>query len=194
MFTRLLILFKIMNLTKYKWKCRILLLNTTCYRDVDYKRSKELYQEYIKEFHKRHVKLMSNRKKGLRFSIKLIGYDGTLKNEFDTLVPKDIFELIDSMPMSNELKSGKIQPLNLSLYSDYKPETTLKGLGFKDKEKAIYTLNAIKGRDTKYQVNVVSTMLGRAKKHPNRTTDMEDAIMVFEKWLLDYKKSKDNAN
>ena len=34
------------------------------------------------------------------------------------------------MPMSNELKSGKIQPLNLSLYSDYKPETTLKGLGF----------------------------------------------------------------
>ena len=105
-----------MDLTKYKWKCRILLLNTTCYRDSNYKRSKELYQECIKEFHKRHVKLMSNRKKGLRFSIKLIGYDGTLKNEFDTLVPKDIFELIDSMPMSNELKSSKIQPLNLSLY------------------------------------------------------------------------------
>jgi len=183
-----------MNLTKYKWKCRILLLNTTCYRDINYKRSKELYQEYIKEFHKRHVKLISNRKKGLRFSIKLIGYDGTLKNEFDTLVPKDIFELIDSMPMSNELKSGKIQPLNLSLYSDYKPETTLKGLGFKNKEKAIYTLDAIKGRDTKYQVNVVSTMLGRAKKHPNRTADMEDAIIVFKQWLLDYKKSKDNSN
>tara|TARA_B100000900_G_scaffold296334_1_gene254897 strand:- start:44 stop:595 length:552 start_codon:yes stop_codon:yes gene_type:complete len=183
-----------MNLTKYKWKCRILLLNTTCYRDINYKRSKELYQEYIKEFHKRHVKLISNRKKGLRFSIKLIGYDGTLKNEFDTLVPKDIFELIDSMPMSNELKSGKIQPLNLSLYSDYKPETTLKGLGFKNKEKAIYTLDAIKGRDTKYQVNVVSTMLGRAKKHPNRTADMEDAIIVFRQWLLDYKKSKDNSN
>ena len=183
-----------MDLTKFKWKCRILLLNTTCYRDVDYKRSKEIYQEYIKEFHKRHVKLMSNRKKELRFSIKLIGYDGILKHEFDTLVPKDIFNLIDSMPMSDELKSGKIQPLNLSLYSDYKPETTLKGLGFKNKEKAIYTLNAIKGRDTKYQVNVVSTMLGRAKKHPNRTVNMEDAIMVFEKWLLDYKKSKDNAN
>ena len=73
-----------MDLTKYKWKCRILLLNTTCYRDNNYKRSKELYQEYIKEFHKRHVKLMSNRKKGLSFSIKLIGYDGTLKKEVDT--------------------------------------------------------------------------------------------------------------
>ena len=179
-----------MDLTKYKWKCRILLLDTSCYRDSNYKRSKELYQDYIKEFHKRHVKLMSNRKKGLSFSIKLIGYDGILIKEFDTLVPKDIFELIDSMPMSNELKSGKIQPLNLSLYSDYKPETTLKGLGFKDKEKAIYTLNAIKGRDIKYQVNVVSTMLGRAKKHPNKTSDMEDAIMIFEQWLVDYKIKK----
>ena len=132
-----------MDLTKYKWKCRILLLNTTCYRDSNYKRSKELYQEYIKEFHKRHVKLMSNRKKGLSFSIKLIGYDGTLKKEFDTLVPEDIFELIDSMPMSNKSKSNKIEPLNLSLYSDYKPETTLKGLGFKNKEKAIYTLGKV---------------------------------------------------
>ena len=39
------------------------------------------------------------------------------------------------MPMSNDLKSDKIQPLNLSLYSDYKPKTTLKGLGFKDKKR-----------------------------------------------------------
>ena len=182
-----------MDLTKYKWKCRILLLNTTCYRDDNYKRSKELYQEYIKDFHKRHIKFMSNRKKGLKFSIKLIGYDGTLKKEFDTLVPKDIFKLIDAMPMSKELKSDKIQPLNLSLYSDYKPATTLKGLGFKNKEKAIYTLSAIRGRDAKYQVNVVSTMLGRARKHPNKTPDMNDAISIFEKWLSDYKKSKDIA-
>jgi len=182
------------DLTKYKWKCRILLLNTMCYGDSNYKRSKKLYQEHIREFHKRHVKLMSNRKKGLKFSINLIGFDGTIKKEFYTLVPKYIFEFIDSMPMSNLLKSGKIQPLNLSLYSDYRPETTLTGLGFKDKQKAIYTLDAIKGRDAKYQVNVVSTMLGRAKKHPNKTSDMDDAIMVFEKWLLDYKKLKVTAN
>ncbi len=180
-----------MDLEKYKWRCRILLLNTACYRDSNYKKSKELYQEYIKDFHKRHVKLISNRKKGLKFSIKLIGYDGTLKKEFDNLVPKDIIELIDLMPMSKDLKSGKIKPLNLSLYSDYNPKTTLKGLGFKNKEKAIYTLEAIKRRDIKYQVNVVSTMLGRAKKHPNRTSNMDDAIIVFERWLLDHKKSKD---
>ena len=179
-----------MDITKYKWKCRILLLRTICYRDSDYKKSKELYQKHIKEFHKRHVKLMSFRKKGLKFSIKLIGYDGTLKKEYSTLKPHNIFALIDSMPMSKQDYQGKLEPLNLSLYSDYNPETTLKGLGFKNKGKAIYTINAIKARDKKYQVNVVSTMLGRAKKHPNKTADMDEAILVFEKWMLDYKKNK----
>ena len=132
---------------------------------------------------------MSFRKKGLKFSIKLIGYDGNLKKEYSTLEPNIIFDLIDTMPMSKQDYQGKLKPLNLSLYSDYKPETTLKGLGFKNKEKAIYTIDAIKARDKKYQINVVSTMLGRAKKHPNKTAEMDEAILVFEKWMLDYKKS-----
>ena len=136
---------------------------------------------------------MSFKKKGLKFSIKLIGYDGNLKKEYSTLQPNIIFDLIDSMPISKENYQIKLKPLNLSLYSDYKPETTLKGLGFKNKEKATFTIEAIKDRDKKYQVNVISTMLGRAKKHPYRTANMEDAIMVFKKWLLNYKKSKDNA-
>ena len=66
----------------------------------------------------------------------------------------------------------------------------MKGLGFKNRDKAIYTIDAIKDRDTRYQVNVVSTMLGRAKKHPNKTSDMNDAILVFEKWMLDYQKTR----
>ena len=33
-------------------------------------------------------------------------------------------------------------------------------------------------------------MLGRAKKHPNKTPDMDNAIVVFEKWMLDYKKTR----
>ena len=66
----------------------------------------------------------------------------------------------------------------------------MKGLGFKNRDKAIYTIDAIKDRDTRYQVNVVSTMLGRAKKHPSKTPDMDDAILVFEKWMLDYKKTR----
>ena len=87
-------------------------------------------------------------------------------------------------------KSKKFKPLNLSLFSDYKPETTLKGLGFKDKEKALFTVLAIKKRPIKYQVNVIATMLGRAKNHPNKTKDMNDAIIVFNKWMENYKKNK----
>ena len=132
---------------------------------------------------------MSFRKKGIKFSIKLIDYDGTLKKEYLNLEPHNIFDFIDTMPMSEQSYQGKLKPLNLSLYSDYKPEKTLKGLGFKNKEKATYTVDAIKARDKKYQVNVVSTMLGRAKKHPNKTADMDEAILVFEKWMLNYKKN-----
>ncbi len=28
------------------------------------------------------------------------------------------------------------------------------------------------------------------KKHPNKTPDMDDAILVFEKWMLDYQKTR----
>ena len=77
---------------------------------------------------------------------------------------------------------------NLSLFSDYNPKTTTPGLGFKDKAKAIYTLKKISNRDQKYQINVVSTMLGRAKKHPSQTKGMKEAILVFNKWMNNYKK------
>ena len=40
---------------------------------------------------------MSFRKKGLKFSIKLIGYDGTLKKEYSTLEAHKIFDLIDAL-------------------------------------------------------------------------------------------------
>ena len=86
------------------------------------------------------------------------------------------------------LKNEKIKPLNLSLFSDYNPKTTTYGLGFKDKEKALYTVKAIKNRDLKYQVNVIATMLGRAKKHPYKTKNKKDAIKVFSLWIKNYKK------
>ena len=123
-----------MDLTKYKWKCRILLLNTTCYRDVDYKRSKEIYQEYIKEFHKRHVKLITKiDKKG--FKINFIDFDGKTKKILNKVNTNTFFKYIDTLKISKTIK-----PINLSLFSDYNPKTTTYGLGFKNKEKALYTV------------------------------------------------------
>ena len=156
----------------------------------EYKNSKDAYQKHIKEFHKRFIKLVTRLDKAKNFSVSLIGFDGTEKAKLDTINIKKIFTLVDKMPMNKMIKDKSFKPLNLSLFSDYKPETTLHGLGFRNKEKALYTVKAIKKRSIKYQVNVIATMLGRAKNHPNKTKDMDDAIRIFDKWMKDYKRSK----
>ena len=47
-----------MNLEKYKWKSRILLVSTPNYKDRIYLEAKKIYQAKIKDFHKRYVKLI----------------------------------------------------------------------------------------------------------------------------------------
>ena len=176
-----------MNLKKYKWKSRILLVITPNFLDKSYQKAKKIYQSRIKEFHKRNVKLICKSNKNKIFSVNLIGFDGKLKKVMDDLNYKLVFQIIDEMPMP---LNKKIKPINLSLYSDYNPKTTTHGLGFKNKEKALFTIDAIKNRPIKYQVNVVSTMLGRAKNHPNKTKDMGGAIKVFDGWMKKYKSKK----
>ena len=92
-----------MNLNKYKWKSRILVLNTTCYQDKEYIRSRDLYYKNINDFKIRNVKLLANRKKGLTFSVNLIGFDGTLKLKSEALIPNNIFKIIDKMPMNQKV-------------------------------------------------------------------------------------------
>ena len=72
---------------------------------------------------------------------------------------------------------------NTTLYSDDHPETSTKGTGFKDKQKALDTLKIIKNRDINYQKLIVITMYNRAKYHPHQTKEMREAMKVFEKWL-----------
>jgi len=80
---------------------------------------------------------------------------------------------------------------NLNLYSDYHPDTSTKGTGFKDKETALRTIKLINKRCLKYQFDVINTMYNRAKHHPNQTNDMKDAMNVFNEWLKDYKNKKE---
>ena len=174
-----------MNLEKYRWKSRILFVSTPNFKEKPYQKVKKIYQSKIKEFHKRYVKLICKSNKNRTFSINLIGFDGKSKKIMNDLKPNLVFQIIDKMPLSK-----KIKPTNLSLYSDYNPKTTTHGLGFKNKEIALFTINKIKSRSTKYQVNVVSTMLGRAKNHPNKTKDMGGAIKVFVDWLKEYNRKK----
>ena len=174
-----------MNLGKYKWKSRVLLVSTPNYKERIYLEAKKIYQAKIKDFHKRYVKLICRSNKNRIFSINLIDFDGKSKTVMYDLDYKLVFQLIDKMPLNK-----KIKPINLSLFSDYNPKTTTHGLGFRNKEKALFTIDAIKNRSIKYQVNVVSTMLGRAKNHPNKTKDMMVAIKIFDGWMKKYKSKK----
>jgi hypothetical protein len=76
---------------------------------------------------------------------------------------------------------------NKSLYSDDHPETSTKGTGFKDKQKALDTLKIIKNRDMTYQKQVVLTMYNRAKYHPYQTPEMRDAMKVYDIWIKKHK-------
>lgn len=173
-----------MNLLKHKWKNRLILVETPSYNDKNYIKTKEIYEKNIKDFHKRFIKLISKRNKDLKFKIYLIGFDGEIKKYFNKLVPKNIYKIIDKMPMGKLMKENpKLKPKNLSLYSDYNKETTISGLGFKNKEKAKYTLEKIKDKPIIYQKQVVNTMIGRAENHPNKTKDMDEAIKIFKRWL-----------
>jgi hypothetical protein len=59
------------------------------------------------------------------------------------------------------------------LYEDKHPQSSTKGTGYKDKQKALDTLEIIKNRDLIYQKQVVNTMYNRAKYHPNQTKNMK---------------------
>ena len=76
--------------------------------------------------------------------------------------------------------------MNKSLYEDKHPKKSLKGTGYANKEKALYTINLIKIYDLNYQKQVIITMYNRAKYHRYQTQGMLDAIKIYKKWLKLY--------
>ena len=82
-----------------------------------------------------------------------------------------------------------MKKINTSLYEDKHPNTSTKGTGFKNKQKALDTLDILKNRDIIYQKQVVNTMYNRAKYNANQTKGMRKAMKVYKEWLKKYKKS-----
>ena len=81
-----------------------------------------------------------------------------------------------------------------SLYDNFHPEKSLQGTGFKNTKVALNTLKLISKRSLKYQFDVVNTMYNRAKYHPHKNKDMEEAMKIFYKWLKEYPKLKKNED
>ena len=62
-----------MDIKKYKWKLRIILVNSN---NLDYKKIIKEYKKYKYDFHKRFLKLIILKNKNFKLKIKLIGFDG----------------------------------------------------------------------------------------------------------------------
>ena len=69
-----------MNLGKYKWKSRILLVSTPNYKDRIYLEAKKIYQDKIKDFHKRYVKLICKIDKTEGITYPIPGNDDSTKS------------------------------------------------------------------------------------------------------------------
>ena len=163
-----------MVLSKYRNKYRILYVKTPSRSNKEYNNVLKIYQKNIREFHKYCVKMVTKRDK--RFSIELIGLDGKVKGIYPRLSKNKVIDRIKRMPMG-----GLRCKYNLGLYSDYKPKTTVKGYGFKDKESAERTIKMLKEKKENYRKQVITTMYYRAKNHPYRNRNMEEAMRVYKK-------------
>ena len=108
-------------------------------------------------------------------------------------------------------KSKKKKKVNMSLYADYHPHTSVKGFGYKNEEVALATINKLEKMDKNgelvkklclkeksesecskkirsYKLQVINTMYNRAKYHKYRSNDMVKAMKIFKKYLDKIKK------
>lgn len=90
---------------------------------------------------------------------------------------------------------NKTKKVNLSLFSDNNPATTVKNTGFKDAKIAQHTIDDMKDRDITFQFQVINTMYNRAiqvlknTKNKESKKNITDAIKLFSKWLVNYRKN-----
>lgn len=88
-------------------------------------------------------------------------------------------------------KTSKDDPPDIGLYS--KPGAgSMKGTGYSNKEKAEYTIKKLDWLMSKgervWAMSIATTMESRAKKHPNQTEGMRDAMKIFRAWIDKNKK------
>lgn len=120
---------------------RYLLINTSSYIQPKYKKIKKLYEENIKEAHKRFLKfktkyIKQNNNDEHIFYVNLIGFDGTVKNTFRNINKSTfstIFKIIDDMPLgylrpSKTLKNKNSNILDKNYYRGKKENIKTKNL------------------------------------------------------------------
>lgn len=77
----------------------------------------------------------------------------------------------------------------MNLYTDDNPETTVKGVGFKDEKTALNTIKIAKKNFPKNkiaQMRIIHAMYYRALYHPHKTPNMKKAMKILKDWLDNY--------
>lgn len=94
---------------------------------------------------------------------------------------------------SSSEDSESEEPAKKTMKKDTNPEKTEGSVfGFKDKEKALKSIESLQGRDISYQYHVITGLIKRAERVISCTKDeekiakMEAAVEVLENWITDY--------
>ena len=88
---------------KHKWKYIILVLNTTYHQDIRYIKSREFYYKNIDDFKKRHIKLLANKIKSLKFCVNMFDFDRTLEFRYYFLIPNNLFNMMNKIHMNKKV-------------------------------------------------------------------------------------------
>jgi len=162
-------------------------------KDMIKKKDKFLskYKTYKNDLDYRNITFIikTNNKRSELFNISLYGYDGKLKyltNKINCI--PSIIKIIDEMPLG---KAEKIK--SIELYTNAHPKSTVKGIGYKNKNTALKTLKLIKNKSLKKQFLIINILYQRAKFHKNKTKNMIESMNIFKKWLNNYKNMKGGA-
>ena len=84
---------------RYRWKNRIVLVDTPNYHDPNYLFAKGEFIKRFKDFENRFVVMVSN--VGHPFRVRLIGFDGKVKRTYKNFSVRQILSDIESMPMGS---------------------------------------------------------------------------------------------
>jgi len=85
--------------------------------------------------------------------------------------------------------------ISKNIYTNSHPNNTIHGLGFKDAKKAKETIKTLEDLVKKKEISIVrakqtiNVLIQRAKYHPHKTSQMNNAINIFQKWMLKHQPS-----
>ncbi|KAI4496146.1 hypothetical protein M0802_008013 [Mischocyttarus mexicanus] len=130
--------------------------------------------------------------------------DVDMEVEEETTTKKTQKRSHDKNTSSSESDSSepdkKVAKLSVDAEREKKEDS---GLSFKDKEKALQSIESLEGRDLSYQYHAIAGLVKRAErvilctKDVKKIKNMKEAVQVFEDWITDYNvngRSKDNFN